>query len=197
MTKWMRNFLIAAVVATATFATLLALEKSTPGLDFGVTKFVLPMVIFSGLSAGLNGLAGYRKLPTASGERRTAALAFPPVAGGGYLVVLRHARSARTVGFDISLDGPVAAHLMPGQFVILPVASGPHRINADIPGAPGKPTAAPRDIDVAQGDILFFETRAAMGLTRTSVHLDPLPDSPNLRSRLGKVAMVMPVGPSA
>jgi len=196
MTKSMRNLLIAAAVAAVTFAALLAAEASAPGVDLGAIKFVLPVVIFSGLSAGLNGLAGNRKLPAASGEMRAAALAFPPVAGGGYLVVLRRARSARTVGFVITLDGTVAAQLMATQFVILRLAGGPHRLNVDIPGAPGTSAAAPRDIEMAEGDIMFFETRTVMGLTRTSVHLDPLPDSPDLRERLGKAAMVMPVGPS-
>jgi hypothetical protein len=31
----------------------------------------------------------------------------------------------------------------------------------------------------------------------SQIHLDPLADTPDLRVRLGKTAMVMPVGPSA
>jgi hypothetical protein len=133
---------------------------------------------------------------TASGEARAAALAFPSRPGQGAIVVWRRARSwsSKMAAFNLSLDGAFAARLMTRQFVIVPVASGTRRLLVELQGTPGG--GVPCEVVVAQGQVLFFETRTVTGLTRTTVHLDPLPDSPDLRERLGKAAMVMPVGPS-
>lgn len=192
MNKTAKNVLIALAVGGSIFLAGQVVAAQVPEADIGRTTTMMGLVAGSGIFAALNARKGNRKLPTASGEGRAAALAFPPNPGGGHIVVARLKRTNRSLGYDVMLDGVVAAQLMAPQFVVLPVASGTHILSADIPGAAGKPADEQRNVLLAQGEVLFFEARSAMGLARAKIYLDPVSDTPDLRARLGKTPMVMP-----
>lgn len=192
LSKPQRNAMIAFFVGGGLFVALGAIEASMPGLDFGPTRQVMPLVLGFGLFAGLQGRAGNRKVPVASDARRAAALAFPTHAGQGWVVVMRDKGGGASVGFDLWVDDDRVAQLMAKRFVVLPLAAGTHRLFADIPGAPGKSAVAPMPITVAEGGIAFLAIRSTMGLTRTSQRLEPVPDTPVLRRALAGMAMVEP-----
>jgi len=192
MNKTFRHGLIAVGVGGGLFLALQVLTAVTPGLDIGVQAILLPVMIGGGLFAALNAMAGNRKLATASRAEQAQALSFPVRPGEGYVVLIRRNRAVRQLGFDMMLDGGFATQLMPGQFAILPVAAGRHSVFADIPGAAGKSAVAPKDVVVAEGAPLFFETRTSLGLTRTSVHLDPIEDTPAIRRSLEGLGLVAP-----
>jgi hypothetical protein len=193
----LRPYLVPAIV-TAALMVFIGWANSVIPEGVGTGPKLIPVLVGITLFRVAKIRADNKPQPTASGEARAAGLAFPSRPGHGSIVVWRRTKqwSSKMAAFNFSLDGAFAARLMPRQFVILPVASGPHRLLAQYQGAADK-AAVPQDIVVAEGQALFFETRTSMGLTSSSVHLDPLADTPELRARLGKAAMVVPVGPSA
>ncbi len=191
--KKLRNLAIAVGVGGGLFLLLAYLEASTPGLDLGATKYVLPMVLGSGLFAGLNAKAGNRRLPVANDARKAELLGFPPREGAGWVVVMRDkATVASSLGFDVAVDDEVVTQLMPKRFTMIALPSGTHRLFADVAGAPGDSATAPLEIRIAPGAILIFAIRASMGLMRTSLRLDPVADSPAVRRALARMQLVEP-----
>ncbi|MDF0490310.1 hypothetical protein PX554_19470 [Sphingomonas sp. H39-1-10] len=172
---------------------LIFAEASTPGLDFGATKFILPMVLGSGLFTGLNALARNRRMPVANDARKAELLAFPPRSGAGWIVVMRDGRKAAgSIGFDVSVDDAVIAQLMPKRFTMMALPAGAHRLFADIPGNAGTSTVVPSEIDVVEGGITIFAIRTSMGLVRVSIRLDPVADTPEARAMLARMLLVEP-----
>jgi hypothetical protein len=191
--KTLRNLAIALAVGGGLFTALIFAEASVPGLDLGAVKFVMPMVLGSGLFAGLNGRAGNRRVPVANDARKAELLAFPPKPGAGWIAVMRD-KSNRVagVGFDVSVDDIVIAQLMPKRFTMMALPAGAHRLFADVPGAPDTTKVAPRDVNVEGGDIMIFAIRSSMGLTRMSLRLDPVADTPEARAMLARMRLVEP-----
>lgn len=191
--RTLRNLAIAVAVGGCLFIALILAEASTPGLDLGATKFVLPMVLGSGLLTGLNALARNRRMPVATDARKAELLAFPPSPGAGWIVVMRDkTNAAGSIGFDVSVDDVVIAQLMPKRFTMMALPAGAHRLFADIPGAPGPSAVAPLDIAVAPGAIMIFAIRTSMGLVRTSPRLDAVADTPEARAILARMRLVEP-----
>lgn len=187
----LRNTLIAAAVAGAVWFALIFAQTSTPGLDFGSTTYVLPLVLFSGLLAGLNARAGNRRLPLASAARKAELLGFPAVPGHGWIVVLREkAHWGGAVGADLSIDDAPVAQLMPKRFTLISLPAGTHRLFADIPQAPGPSAVAPLSVELHQGEVLIFTIRASMAVFRTSLRLEPVADTPAVRAALARLALV-------
>ncbi len=193
--KKLRNLAIATGVGAALFLLLAYLEVSTPGLDLGATKYVLPMVLSSGLFAGLNARAGNRRVPVANDARKAELLGFPPRDGCGWVVMVRDkATVASSLGFDVAVDNKVITQLMPKRFTMIALPSGTHQLFADVAGAPGASAIAPLDVAIRPGEILIFAIRASMGLMRTSLRLDPAADSPAMRRALARMQLVEPEG---
>lgn len=191
--KTLRNLAIALAVGGGLFIALILAEASAPGLDFGATKFVLPMVLGSGLFTGLNALARNRRMPVATDARKAELLAFPPRLAAGWIVMMRDkSNAAGSIGFDVSVDDVVIAQLMPKRFTMMALPAGAHRLFADIPGAPGPSAVAPLEIMVAPGAIMIFAIRTSMGLVRTSPRLDPVADTPEARAILSRMRLVEP-----
>src|SRR3954465_801670 len=80
-----RNLAIAVAVAGVLFTALIFAEANAVGLDLGMTKFVLPMVLGSGLFAGLNARSSNRRVPLANDDRAAELLAFTPRPGLGWV----------------------------------------------------------------------------------------------------------------
>lgn len=180
---------IAVAVAGGLFTALTLTEASLAGLDLGMTKFMLPMVLGSGLFAGLNARSANRRMPLANDARKAELLAFPPRPGAGWIVVMRDKRNAGgALGFDISVDGQVIAQLMPKRFTMVELPAGKHRLAADMPGAPGK--VVPLDIMIAADTIQIFAVGTSMGLVRANIRLDPVADTPAVRAALARMSLV-------
>jgi hypothetical protein len=191
--KTLRNLAIALAAGGGLFAALILAEADAPGVDLGATKFVLPMVLGSGLFSGLNALARNRRVPVADDARKAELLAFPPRPGAGWIVIMRDkSNAAGSIGFDVSIDDLMVAQLMPKRFTMMALPAGRHRLFADIPGAPGPSAVAPLEVDVVAGGIMIFAIRARMGLMRTSPRLDPVADSPETRAMLARMRLVEP-----
>lgn len=191
--KTLGNLAIAFAVGGVLFTLLILAEASTPGLDLGATKFVLPMVLGSGLFTGLNALARNRRMPVANDARKAALLAFPPTPGAGWVVMMRdRSNAAGSIGFDVSVDDVAIAQLMPKRFTMMALPAGTHRLFADIPGAPGPSAVAPLEVDVGAGAVMIFAIRTSMGLVRTSPRLEPVADSPETRAMLARMKLVEP-----
>lgn len=192
-TKTLRNLAIALAVGGGLFAALILAEASLPGVDLGATKFVLPMVLGTGLFTGLNALARNRRVPVANDARKAELLAFPPSPGAGWIVMMRdRSNAAGSIGFDVSVDDVVIAQLIPKRFTMTALPAGAHRLFADIPGAPGPSAVAPLDIVVTPGAIMIFAIRTSIGLVRTSPRLDPIADTPEARAALARMLLVEP-----
>lgn len=190
----MRNGVIALGLGGGIALAGFIASAQVPGLDIAGNALMMGLVVGLGTFAGLGARARNRPQAAASDQERAAMLAFPRRPGIGYIVVLRRERSARRAGFDLTIDGHPLARLMVSQFVVLPVVAGMHGLAADIPGAPGASAAPGWRGSIAAGDILLLETRTKMGLTRTSVYLEQLADSPQLRAQLAQMPMVMAAG---
>ncbi|WP_404333673.1 hypothetical protein AB2M62_10920 [Sphingomonas sp. MMS12-HWE2-04] len=190
--KSLRNAAIAVVAGGGLFLLLSFAEATTPGLDLGAPKLIMPLMVGLGIFTGLQGRAGNRRVPVANAARRAAALAFPAMPGHGWVAVIRDKRGVASAGLDVSVDGRVVAQLMAKRFVILPLPVGPHRLLADIAGAPGQSATEPVAVIVLEGAVTGFVIRTSMGLTRTSLRLEPAPDGPALRRTLAGLAMVEP-----
>lgn len=188
MNVGIRNVLIAAGVGGSVIVAGAIASAMVPGL--GNTTSIMGMVMGSGVLAALTAKSKNRKLPVASGEAKAAALAFPFRPGMAQIAIARRKKSGKTVGFDVACDEAIVSQLMAGQFVILTVPAGGHRIAVDFATAPGASAAAPTEIAPREGDVLLFETRVKMGVMRSSVFLDTLPDSPEMRAALGRLTMV-------
>lgn len=188
--KSLGNLAIALAVAGSLFIALTFVEASTAGLDFGATKFVLPMVLGSGLYAGLNRKSGNRRVSVADADRKAELLAFPPRPDSGWIVVMRDKGViASGMGLDVSVDDSVVAQLMPKRFTMAAVPVGTHRLSL---AAPGDFTVVPLDITVTQGAILIFAIRASMGVMRSSLRLDPVTDVRAARTLLARMQLVEP-----
>jgi hypothetical protein len=187
-----RPYLVPAIV-TAGLVVFIAWANSVIPGGVGTGPSLIPVLVGITLFRVGKIKAANKGQPTASGETRAAALASPSRPGQGAIVIWRRVRSwsSKMAAVNVSLDGNFAARLMTRQFVIVPVASGTHRLLAELLGAPGG--GVPCEVVVAQGQMLLFETRTATKMFTSQVHLDPLADTPDLRVRLGKTAMVMPV----
>lgn len=187
-----RPYLIPAIV-TAGLVLVIAWANSVIPGGVGTGPSLIPALVGITLFRVGKIKAANKGQPTASSEARAAALAFPSRPGQGAIVIWRHARSwsSKMAAIDLSLDDVFTARLMTRQFVIVPVASGTHRLLAEFQGVPGG--GVPCEVVVAQGQMLFFETRTATKMFTSQVHLDSLADTSHLRVRLGKTAMVMPV----
>jgi len=190
-----RPYLVPAIVTAALTIFIAWANHVIPG-GVGTGPMLMPVLAGVTVFRVAKIKAANKGQPTASGEARAAALAFPSRPGQGAIVVWRRTRSwsSKMAAFNLSLDGAFAARLMTRQFVVVPVASGTHRLLVELQGAPGG--GVPCEVVVVQGEVLLFETRTATTMFTSSAHLDPLADTPDVRVRLGKVAMVMPVGPS-
>jgi hypothetical protein len=174
------NLAIAIAVGGGLFAALIFLETSTPGLDLGAVKFVMPMVLGSGLFAGLNARAGNRRMSVANDARKAELLAFPPRPGHGWVVVMRDkGKIGSGIGFDVAVDQLVVAQLMPKHFTMLA-----------LPAGSGNFAGTPLDLAVAPGATQIFAIRSSMGLMRTAVRLDPVADTPATRSALARMQLV-------
>jgi hypothetical protein len=183
------NLAVAVAVAGGLFTALILTEASVADLDFGMTKFVLPMVLGSGLFAGLNARSSNRRVPLANDARKAELLAFTPRPGIGWVVVMRGKRNAGgALGFDVSIDDKVIAQLMPKRFTVVALIAGEHRLAADMPGAPG--TVFPLDIMVVPGTIQIFAIETRMGLVRATIRLDPVADTPAVRAALARMSLV-------
>src|SRR3954468_24211159 len=64
------NLAIAVAIAGGLFMALVLAEANVANLDLGMTKFVLPMVLGSGLFAGLNARSANRRVPLADQGRK-------------------------------------------------------------------------------------------------------------------------------
>ena len=195
-------YIISIGVGVAVFVGLQLVSLIAPEYKPGLNGAVLPMVAGVGLFNLLNALAvnrglqaGNRTLSVASAEARAATLAFAPVPGQGRVVVIRRGRKEgrSAVGVDLLIDDAPRAQLMAQQFVVLPLSVGPHRLLAEVPGAPGGPARQPITSVLGDGAIIFYEMHLGIG----SLRLDPLPDTPELRARLAKTALVEPLAPAA
>lgn len=183
------NLAIAVAVAGSLFTALILAEANVADLDLGMTKFVLPMVLGSGLFAGLNARSANRRVPLANDARKAELLAFTPRPGIGWIVVMRGKKNAGgALGFDVSIDGKVVAQLMPKRFTVVALAAGEHRLAADMPGAPG--TVFPLDIAIAAGAVQIFAIETSMGLMRATIRLDPVDDTPAVRAALASMSLV-------
>lgn len=189
--KRLGNLAIAVAVGGGLFAALILAEASTPGLDLGPVKFVMPMVLGAGLFTGLNRRAGNRKASVASETRKSELLAFPPRPGCGWVVVLRDkAIATASMGVDISVDDAVIVQLMPKRFAMAALPAGGHRLSAHVPGSPNDFTVEPLDITVAPGGILIFGVQSSMGLMRATLRFNPLADTAALRKMLEQMQLV-------
>ena len=189
--KTLGHLAIAAAVGGGLYTALILAEASTPGLDFGAVKFVLPMVLGTGLFTALKRQAGNRKTPVASDARKSEMLAFPPRPGRGWVVVMRDKSVATAaMGFDVSVDDTVIVQLMAKRFAIVTLPDGAHRLSASVPGAPGDFTVVPLEITVTPGAILIFGLRSSMGVMRSTLRFDPVADTPALRAALAQMQMV-------
>lgn len=176
--KRLGSLAIAVVIGGGLFAALILAEASTPGLDLGPVKFVMPMVLGAGLFTGLNRRAGNRKASVVSETRKSELLAFPPRPGCGWIAVMRDKSVATaTMGFDISVDDAVIVQLMPKRFAMVALPAGAHRLSAHVPGSPNDFTVEPLDITVAPGAILIFGIQSSMGLMRATLRFNPLADT--------------------
>jgi hypothetical protein len=120
-----RNLAIALAVGGGVFLALAFAEASAPGLDLGPVKWSLPVVLGTGLFAGLNGLAGNRRVAVAHDARKAELLAFPALPRRGWIVVMRDkGNGAPSNGFDVSVDGAVIAQLMPKRFTMIALPGG-------------------------------------------------------------------------
>jgi hypothetical protein len=183
------NLAIAIAVAGGLFTALVFAEADVAGLDLGMTKFVLPMVLGSGLFAGLNARSANRRVPLANQARKAELLAFPPRPGSGWIVVMRAKKNAGgALGFDVSIDGKMVAQLMPKRFTVVTLPAGEHRLAADMPGAPG--TVVPLDITIMPGTVQIFAIETSMGLVRANIRLDPVADTPAVRAALARMSLV-------
>lgn len=189
--KTLRNLAIAIAVAGSLYVALILAEANAPGLDFGATKFVLPMVLGSGLYAGLNRKAGNRRVSVANDARKAELLAFPPRPDRGWIVVMRDKGNIGSgMGFDLSVGDKVVAQLMPKRFAMAALATGSHRLGIEVPGSPGDFAAEPLEIMVTPGTVLVFAIRASMGVMRSTLRLDPVDDTPELRRALSRMQLV-------
>ena len=189
--KTLRNLAIAIAVAGCLYVALILAEANAPGLDFGATKFVLPMVLGSGLYAGLNRKAGNRKVSIANDRRKAELLAFPSRSDAGWIVVMRDKGNIGSgMGFDLSVDDMVVAQLMPKRFTMTTLAAGAHRLGIEVPGSSGDFNATPLDVTVAPGAVLLFAIRASMGVMRSTLRLDLVADTPELRRALSRMQLV-------
>lgn len=187
--KTFGNLAIAVAVAGGLFAALSLTEASLAGLDIGMSKFMLPMVLGSGLFAGLNARLANRRMPLASDTRKAELLAFPPRPGAGWIVVMRARKNAGgALGFDVSIDAKAIAQLMPKRFTVVALTAGEHRLAADMPGAPGK--VLPLDILVEPDTIQIFAIETRMGLVRANIRIDPVADTPAVRAALARMSLV-------
>lgn len=183
------NLAIAIAVAGVLFTALMFAEANTVGLDLGMTKFVLPMVLGSGLFAGLNARSSNRRVPLADGARKAELLAFTPHPGLGWVVVMRGKRNAGgALGFDVLIDDKMVAQLMPKRFTVAALPAGAHRLAADMPGAPG--SVVPLDIMIAAGTVQIVAIETLMGLVRANIRLDPVADTPAVRAALARMSLV-------
>jgi hypothetical protein len=183
------NLAIAVAVAGGLFMALSLAEANAANLDLGMTKFVLPMVLGSGLFAGLNARSSNRRVPLANDTRKAELLAFTPRPGIGWIVVMRAKKNAGgALGFDVSIDDEVIAQLMPKRFTVVALPAGEHRLAADMPGAPG--TVFPLDIMVVPGTVQIFAIETSMGLVRATIRLDPVADTPAVRAALARMSLV-------
>ncbi|MEP9360995.1 hypothetical protein [Sphingomonas sp. KR3-1] len=189
--KSLGNLAIAVAVAGGLFVALILAEANLAGLDLGGVKYVMPMVLGTGLYTGLNRRAGNRRMPVANDARKAELLAFPPYAGGGWIVVMRDKNVATAaLGFDVSVDDRGIAQLMPKRFTLVAVPAGTHRLLAEVPGAPGDFTVTPLNVAVAPGEILIFAIRSSMGVMRSSLRFDPVADTPAARAALVRMQLV-------
>lgn len=189
--KTLGNLALSAAVGGGLFTALVVAEASTPGLAFGAVKFVLPMVLGTGLFTALTRKAGNRKVPVASDARKAEMLAFPARHNRGWVVVMRDKSVATgAMGFDVSVDDAVIVQLMTKRFAMVALPLGTHRLSAQVPGAAADFTVAPLDIMVTPGAILIFGLRSSMGLTRSTLRFDPVADTPALRAALARMQMV-------
>jgi hypothetical protein len=189
--KTLGNLAIAIAVAGGLYAALILAEANAAGLDLGTTKFVLPMVLGSGLYAGLSRKAGNRRVSVANDARKAELLAFTPRPDGGWVVVMRDKGNiASGMGFDLSVDDSVVAQLMPKRFTMTALPAGSHRLGIEVPGSPGDFAAEPLDIMVTSGTVLAFAIRASMGVMRSTLRLAPVADTPELRRALARMQLV-------
>ena len=193
MDKKLRSVVIAVGIASGLAVGLQSLRSLVPGFDPGVAGYTIPMgVVVMGVLLAQIDRSGNRETPVADDATRTGALTFAPEPGHGSLVFIRTGRGGRTVGFDMSVDGQFAVQLMTPRFAVVRAAVGRHLIFADIPNAPGPSAVKPAEIEVAEGAVLFFRVKMAMGLVRASLRLDPEPDTPALRAELARMPMAQP-----
>jgi len=189
--KVLRNTLIALAAGGGLFIALAFVEANQPGLDFGPVKWSLPLVLGSGLFAGLNGLTGNRRVKVANDARKAELLAFPQTPGLGWVAVMRDkSNGAPSNGFDVSVDGFVIAQLSPKRFTLMALPEGTHRLFADFARASGASEVAPLEVDVAAGRILIFAIRSSMGIVRSSLRLEPVADTPAARATLARMSLV-------
>jgi hypothetical protein len=190
MKRIIRNALIASAFIAPIPLVLGFLRATNPGFEPGVAGALVPLLLWLTLFQGLNTMSGNRKTVAIDGGAKTSALRFEAEAGRGRLVFLRTSLANPMVGFDIEVDGRPAAQLRPRQFAVVSVAVGTHTVFADIPSGEGESSVPPAKVEVAEGAVLFFRPKAKMDMFRTSLRLEPLPDTPALRATLAGLTLV-------
>jgi hypothetical protein len=109
--------------------------------------------VMAGLGAGVvagfvsNNLAGNRKIASASGDEKRAALDRAPPAGKALLYIYREGFVAKLVGLNLTVDGRAVGQLKSPRFTCVVVPAGAHAVSAQF-GGPVNPQGKATEISV-------------------------------------------------
>ena len=135
-------------------------------------------------------LSGNRKLATAVGAEKEAALTLAPAPGQALLVVTRQGLVGKLVGLNLSLDGRLFTQLKSPAFTIVEVAPGAHTLTTGFGGPETRDKAGAYAFEAAAGAVVAVVVTVSVGAVRFA----PETDLEALRRKLRGMPMVLPEG---
>ncbi len=165
----------------------------------GETRLILPIVVGLLTAFALMGVSGNRKVVTVSAQERQSSLTAPPPAGSGVVWIYREGFVGKAVGYDVAVDGQVAAQLKSPASTRLVLTAGSHVVSAALPGPPGamSPNPAQLTLDVAAGQTQVYRLSMKMGALKNTLLLEPQSDVDGAMKKLSGTPMVAPLTASA
>jgi len=185
VSKYIPGILIGVVVA---FMTSLLFKVFI--FPEGGTAYVYGVFIGGFIAYILSNLAGNRKVASASGEEKAAALALRPPPGKALLVVYREGFVAKLAGLNLAVDGKEFAQLTAPKFTSLVVSPGIHTLTCGFGGLAGPQSKkGSYDFEALADGFAAVGIGVSMGLVQGNMRFTPIADAGALKAKLSNMPM--------
>lgn len=185
----MWRYLGLGLVAMVVFIVVMGVLRTLFG--DGLVGLIWIVLLVVGIVVIVRNLTSNRKVPDASAEVRSQALAFTPDPSRAAVYILRTQFLGKAVGVNVEVDAKPVAQLKSPRFTRIMLTPGAHRIAGYTGPASGRKPGGELDLTVAPGEIIAVTCEVEPGMVGTVTKFKRV-DLATIRAKLQSTRMVAP-----